>query len=248
LFSGYIARDTWFDRLDARTRLAWLMVVAVLAVGARGLAEMGLLAGAVVIVHLLSGRGPRPAGEMTLTFLPFLLVVCILKALVVGDGPPLLEVGPFAFRLAGAMTGLAAVGRLYVVALASLQFVSWTHPTDLALILVALRLPYRYALLVGLGLRFLPVMADELRGIYAAQEARGLDLRGPARRALAFVPVLVPLCLRTLRRANEVSLAMELRAFGLSKTRTFSREPGFARADAAVAAFLIVLMGVRLIA
>ena len=247
MFPSYDERDAWLDRLDVRTKLAWLAVVVTLAVAAGGPAEIALVGGVVAVAQVVSGRGLRPAARMALAFVPFLLVVCLVQALAARGGTPGVHAAPGELRLAGALTGLAAVERLYVIALASLQFVGWTHPTDLALGLVALRVPYRYAMLVGLGLRFLPVLEAELAGIFAAQEARGLDLRGPARRALAFAPVLVPLCLRTLRRANEVSLALELRAFGLSNCRTFDRELRFGRADAIVLGAIVLLAGAGLL-
>jgi energy-coupling factor transport system permease protein len=106
-------------------------------------------------------------------------------------------------------------------------------------------------MLAGLGLRFFPVLEEELAAILQAQAARGLELGSTTRRVLRLVPILLPFCLRSIRRAGDVALAMELRGFGFSPTRTFVRTIRFGRADAVVccllAALLIAYLLVRLL-
>jgi energy-coupling factor transport system permease protein len=231
LFEGYVERDTWIDRLDPRTKVAWLIVVIALAATAPTSRDLALLGGAVVLAGVAGGRGARQAFETTLAFLPVLLAVCLQRGLVDQPGAVLLEVGPFGLHEAGLAAGLRSVARLWTIALAGLQFVGWSRPSDVTLILVGTGLPYRYAMLFGFALRFLPVLERELAAIFDAQESRGLDLRGPVRRAVAFLPIFLPFCLRALRRADEVALALELRGFGYAPTRTFGRALSIGRVD-----------------
>jgi energy-coupling factor transport system permease protein len=116
----------------------------------------------------------------------------------------------------------------------------WVHPTDLALTFVSFGLPYRYALLFGLSLRTFPVLERELVRIFDSQAARGLELQGSLRKIVRLIPVMLPFVLRALRRTTEVAIAMELRAFGYQKTRTYLRSIQFTWADWAASALLIV--------
>jgi energy-coupling factor transport system permease protein len=165
--------------------------------------------------------------------------VILIQSIFFDGNAPLFRIGPLGFHEQGAWIGIVVTLRLYCIVLTFLQFLMWTHPTDLALVLVGLRLPYRYAILAGITLRFFPILEEELGNIMAAQEARGLELRNPIRRALNILPIAVPFCLRTLRRANEVALAMELRGYGYCDQRTFLRSIRFRAADFAITAGLI---------
>ena len=64
--------------------------------------------------------------------------------------------------------------------------------------------PQRIALLVGLTLRFMPVLAQQWGDIRQAQSARGLHANP--------VALLVPMLVRTLQRAEEISQALEARS------------------------------------
>jgi len=94
-----------------------------------------------------------------------------------------------------------------------------------------------------LSLRTFPVLERELIRIYDSQAARGLELSGSLRKIIHLIPVMLPFVLRALRRTTEVALAMELRAFGLYRTRTYLRSLQFTRADW-LASGLIVLVSV----
>ncbi len=233
--------------LDPRTRLVWLGVLLVVAATTR---EVGLLLAMVVLVLVTSWAGGiewRSFAVASESTLGLGIGVVLLQGVVGAEGAVLLRVGPLYLHTGGLALGVVVVLRLYVVLLAWLQFFLVLEPGELALLLVRLGLPYRYALLAGLALRFLPVLERELAGIFAAQEVRGLELGGPIRKALAFGPVLLPLCLRALRRANEVALALELRAFGLRPRRTFLRTISYQTRDYIVTAVALLCLAGYLI-
>lgn len=243
LLTSFAFADTFFHRLDPRTKLAWLAAGLVLCFVTNQTIVLAVL---VLVVLALSA-----AAELDLrSLLPITKMVAYLGVLLVlvqtifqTSGEVFWQVGPISFHSGGLGLGIHATLRLYCLILLFLQFLMWTHPSDLSLALVKAKIPYRYAMLFGLALRFLPVMEEELTGILEAQEARGLDLSNPIRKAFALVPIATPFCLRALRRANEVALAMELRGFGFRMERTFLRSIRYSRADYAITAGIIVVLG-----
>lgn len=239
LLTSFALEDTFFHRLDPRTKLVWLATVLVLCFVTN---QTLILAGIAVIVLALS----RAAKLDLRSFLPISKMVIYLGILLVlvqsifqSSGQALFQLGPVNFYSGGFALGVHTTLRLYCMILLFLQFLMWTHPSDLSLALVKAKVPYRYAMLLGLALRFLPVMEEELRGILEAQQARGLDLSNPIRKTLAMAPIATPFCLRALRRANEVALAMELRGYGYRPERTFLRAIGYGRADYAISAGIL---------
>ena len=78
------------------------------------------------------------------------------------------------------------------------------------------------AMMITIALRFIPTLIDETDKIMKAQMARGADFESGnvLNRAKNLVPLLVPLILNALRRAEELATAMESRCYRGDDHRT----------------------------
>lgn len=78
------------------------------------------------------------------------------------------------------------------------------------------------AMMITIALRFIPTLIDEADKIMKAQMARGADFESGnvLNRAKNLVPLLVPLILNALRRAEELATAMESRCYRGDEHRT----------------------------
>lgn len=89
-----------------------------------------------------------------------------------------------------------------------------------------LNLPvHELALTMTIALRFVPTFAEELERIAKAQVSRGADLGQQGRwrfirQTRALLPLIVPLFLNALQRAEELVLAMEARCYVGGKGRS----------------------------
>ncbi|MBR1672238.1 MAG: energy-coupling factor transporter transmembrane protein EcfT [Fretibacterium sp.] len=125
--------------------------------------------------------------------------------------------------------GFTALRLLVLMAFAVLLPLT-TAPLELADALEELLQPlsrfgfpaHECALMVGMALRFIPLLMNETDRIMRAQLSRGarLDQGGLFRRVMAFFPVLIPLFVIIFRRADEMALAMEARGYGDGRGRT----------------------------
>jgi len=84
---------------------------------------------------------------------------------------------------------------------------------------------HELALVLTIALRFVPTLAQEAERLVKAQVSRGADFGGASRwhfvrRTRQMLPLLVPLFLSSLRRAEVLTLAMEARCYGGGKGRT----------------------------
>jgi energy-coupling factor transport system permease protein len=84
---------------------------------------------------------------------------------------------------------------------------------------------HELALVFAISLRFAPTLAGELERIMKAQASRGADFGeqgrlGFIRRTRNLLPLLVPLFLSALRRAEDLTLAMEARGYTGGRGRT----------------------------
>ena len=101
---------------------------------------------------------------------------------------------------------------------------------------------HEFALIMSITLRFIPVLTEETDRIICAQKARGADFDtgNLLQRAKAFVPILIPLLIGALRRADELALAMDSRCYHGGKGCTKMKVLKFGLRDV-VATFVILV-------
>ncbi len=89
------------------------------------------------------------------------------------------------------------------------------------------------SLMISISLRFVPVLFEEADRIMKAQMSRGAEFNKGSliNRARSFLPLLLPLLLNALSRADRLAIAMESRGFVIGKKRTKYREMKLSRRD-----------------
>ena len=100
-------------------------------------------------------------------------------------------------------------------------------------------------MMMTIALRFIPTLMEEADKIQKAQTARGADFEtgGVLKRAKNLVPLLVPMFLVSIRRAEELAEAMESRCYHGDEGRTRMHPLRYGKKDAYAALILIVFFG-----
>lgn len=152
------------------------------------------------------------------------------------------------FVLEGAVYGLALGLRFLAIAFAFPLLVMTVHPRDLITALARIRLgshrlPYELIFVFANALRYVPMISRRFDETMDAQRTRGAEFEGRhlVRRIRATVPLLVPVVTSSLVHAQDLTLALETRAFGARRERTFARELHVGPLDVAVMAGLVLL-------
>jgi len=108
---------------------------------------------------------------------------------------------------------------------------------------------HEIALMLSIALRFVPTLMDETEKIMNAQRARGIDFgEGNLYNQMkSIVPMLIPLFVSSINRAEELATAMEARGYKGGEGRTKFRQLTWQRRDTyllgiylAMAIFLII--------
>lgn len=243
--------------LDARTKIAG----AAIAIGGvlaaphpRGyVALAGLLAVVIVIGNVGLAWLWRAFGPLLLLF----LVGSALTALII-PGPTAFVLGPLHVTRPGLDLVVRADVQALVILFTSALVTITTAPSALGNGLVWYMSPLRrvgvpvddIAVMVSLGLAFLPLLQQELQRIMLAQRVRGADYRRGSleQRALNALALLPTLLTGNLRRAEELAVAMEARGFVPGAPRTVLNGGSFGRADIAALAVTVLcaVLAVRL--
>ncbi len=210
--------------LDPRVKLVWMLVMFLLAVTTSRPVLLGLYL-AVGLVAVVASRLDLRGLATPLKFLAILVVaVAVIQTLLIRGGHVVASIGPLQIYSEAISVAAAVALRVAVIFTASFVVVRSLNPSDLGQALAKMGMNYRYAMLITLALRFFPVMHRELGKIFESQMARGLELEGSLRKLLRLPVVILPFILRSLKRAGELAMAMELKAFGYARQRTWQRE------------------------
>ncbi|MGL4873679.1 MAG: energy-coupling factor transporter transmembrane component T family protein [Clostridium sp.] len=106
----------------------------------------------------------------------------------------------------------------------ALIFLVSTDPSEFAASLNKIGISYRIAYSVSIALRYIPDIQREYREISFAKQARGLDMSKKVpvfKRLKNSTSVIMPIIFSSLEKIEMISSAMELRAFGEKKKRTW---------------------------
>ena len=262
--SAYIPGSTPIHACDARVKIALLLAYAVtlfLIETWAGLALCAIaFAGAVAASGVPVARyfGPiKPVYVIvafTVAFNAFAFDAGAAQhaapALAPGvaglaDGAaPLALVGSFGLVPAGLARGVFFAMRIVLLVAASLVVTYTTTSSEMTDALASFLSPLRrlrvpvddIATTVSIALRFIPITAEELMRVRAAQWARGAAFEEGKLAALlrAWTTVLVPLFVGLFRRASRLACAMEARCYGAGPARTSLDARRFSGTQAAV--------------
>ncbi len=193
------------------------------------------------LLILLSGRllGKLGVGEQLRLLKPLLFIVALTVL-----------IWPLVYkpRFMGLLLGVSFSLRLLGFGLITFQLLMTTKQRELILGFVKLGLPYELGLTLTIALRYIPTLYGIAGTIMDAQRSRGLELdRGNIlERIRKTIPILVPLIVASLKTAHELSIALETRAFGAGRRRTFYRDIEMAKRDYVVLMIILTIFALLL--
>lgn len=195
--------------LDAR---ALLLAALVLILGIKGLhrpLELAAAGGALLLVVAALGVPWRAFLSRLLWVLPFCLAA--LPLLFTVPGPALFRWGWWTATEPGALRVLEVIAQCLLCFGVLLLATSLSGPYELVDALGRLGCPERLVAVLRLCLRYLDLLAEELRRLQRARHSRGCQEPGLLFRARVTGQLAGTLFLRSLARAERVEVAMRSR-------------------------------------
>ena len=231
----YLEGDSVVHRLDPRAKLIALTALLTGVVTTPSLAALSATLG-LVCAMVWRARIPfRHALRGVWATAPFLLFVALVQMLTM----PQHDVGPVLWRwwwvtiaLGDLSVAVATMARFSVLMLGLSLFSFTTSTTQVTHGIEHLFRPlqrvgfpaHELSLVAVIALRFVPLLALEAERLAKAQASRGAGFgRGsgnPLTRARRMLPLLVPLFVTALRRAETLAMAMEARCYTGGQGRT----------------------------
>ncbi len=161
----------------------------------------------------------------------FLLIFTLIANMFFNQtGAVIFSLGFIKITTGGILYSAQMVFRLAILIVASFMLTFTTSTLDFADGLEVLLRPlkkikfpsHEIAMIVTIALRFIPTILEELEKIKKAQMSRGADFETGSviKRVKNYIPILIPLFISSLKRADELAIAMEARCYRGDINRT----------------------------
>jgi energy-coupling factor transport system permease protein len=241
----FIDRDSCLHRLHPVVKVAGLLCVFAAAYISEQPVALLPLAVGVALLIVLAGGVPNVRRLRVLFVLVFVMTF-VIWTLFFRAGTPLVQWGPVSISAAALRFALGMAVKLATFLGVGVLFLSTTKIEEFAYALTRLGMPYKLGFAMTLAFRLVPVFLDAAVTVVEAQRCRGFnfDEGHLLERLRRYVPVIVPVFMGALRRADGMATALEARGFQSRRPRTTFTQFVFCRRDAAalcVAAAVAVL-------
>ena len=224
----YPARSI-IHKLDGRVKILLVLALIVMLFIADTPLAYAITTVLVVLVIVMS-KVPFVFVLNGLKPILYILIFTSLLNIFLTDGRILYSICFLKITYEGLILALTMVVRLVLLVAATSILTLTTSPIMLTNAIERLLSPlkvvkfpaHEIAMMMTIALRFIPTLMEETEKLIKAQSARGIDFAsgGILQKIKAMVPILVPLFINSLKRADELALAMECRCYRGGENRT----------------------------
>ena len=225
----YYPADSVIHKMDPRTKLLATVVYVVSLFVFRNIPGF-IVATAVLIALVLLSKVPFKLMAKGLKIIWVLVAITAFFNVFFTPGDLLWQAGVLHITWQGVRNAVFFSIRLIYLILGTSIMTLTTTPNQLTDglekglgCLNRVHVPvHEVAMMMSIALRFIPILLEEMDRIMKAQQARGADFESGnlIQRAKGLVPLLVPLFIAAIRRANDLAMAMEARCYHGGQGRT----------------------------
>lgn len=255
---SYIKKDSPIHKLTGATKLICFLlwtVAAMITYDTRVL--IGLFIAGIIVFKISKIKFKDVS-----FILYFILFFLLLNALLIfvfspyqgveiyGSRTDLFHlIGPYTVTKEQLFYELNVILKYFATIPMALLFILTTDPSEFAASLNKIGVSYKVAYTVSIALRYIPDVQRDYKDISFAQQARGIDLSSKeklSKRIKNSAAILMPLIFSSLERIDKISLAMELRAFGNNKKRTWYNSRKFGKIDYISIVILLIIVAISI--
>lgn len=255
---SYIKKDSPIHKLTGATKLICFLlwtIAAMITYDTRVL--IGLFIAGIIVFKI-----SKIKFEDVSFILYFILFFLLLNALLIfvfspyqgveiyGSRTDLFHlIGPYTVTKEQLFYELNVILKYFATIPMALLFILTTDPSEFAASLNKIGVSNKVAYTVSIALRYIPDVQRDYKDISFAQQARGIDLSSKeklSKRIKNSAAILMPLIFSSLERIDKISLAMELRAFGNNKKRTWYNSRKFGKIDYIFIVILLIIVAISI--
>jgi len=228
----YLDRDSPLHRLHPVVKVCGMLCLFVAAfVSDRPTVVLPVTAGVAGLIALVGAW--VNVHRLRVLFVMVFIMTLLIWSLFYRGGVPIAAWGPISISAAGMQFALAMALKLVTFLSIGVVFLSTTKIEEFAYALTRVGMPYKLGFAMTMAFRLVPVFIDAAATVVQAQRCRGFnfDEGGVLQRLQRYVPVIVPVFMGALRRADGMAMALEARGFQSNRPRTSYEQYNFGARD-----------------
>lgn len=255
-FGQYRPGDSFLHKLDPRNKISCSFLLVIVTMLLRDL-DLLFIFGVSLLFLVVVSRISISLFLNSIKMVFVLIVFTMIANLFFTPGEIVFQWGILKISREGFSQGvITALKFLYIVTITSLVTIT-TSPMSFTDGLIDLLKPLKrvgfpaeeMALMMSIAIRFIPTLWEETDRIRKAQISRGANFEkgGILKRIKHITALMVPILVSAFRRADELALAMESRAFQVGQPRSRMRVLSFRGQDYMVSLIVVVLFIITVI-
>ncbi len=217
---GYVSGDSLLHNLDPRFKLLYIIALSLVCLNLDFI-SLGIIT-VLLLGLIMYARLPLNSGFKELRYFFVLLVFVFMARVLSTGGGSQIDFKFVSVSRQGLYAGFLVCWHLAVIVLLGFTLISTTRPSEIKAAVQWFLKPVPFipeqkvAIMMGLILRFVPVIFDQAAETVEAQKARCVQNRkNPVYR---LIKLGFPLMRRTFERADDLVAAMEARGFTENRT------------------------------
>lgn len=214
------------EYLHPALRFVLFMSIFVCVLAFKNFISIGIMLGVSVLYSLLCGFSLKKYLHNCIKVLPYLLIITVFQLIfhpaVAGEvhyvelSWLLITPSKLLFCLATLLRTFAALGCISAFFVSTPEYDFIEGIRVLLKPLEVIKIPVRYLIVIlEILFRFIPLLVDEAGAIVKTQVLRGAlgKTKGKLSRIKAFIPLIIPLIVQTIKKAEALSDAIIIRCF-----------------------------------
>lgn len=251
LFNKYIHKHNILNKLDPRTKIFFTIFYFISIFSANTLLEfLILIIPFALLIYYSEVNLPYLLKSFKVVFI-LVIFTSVIHIILNNQGFKIITLLGFSIYSGAIFSILLISIRFFLVVLTMVIFNITTSPTDITYAInKSLKFLSKigfdvdsFSLIVSISLRFIPTILEETDRIINSQVSRGANLKSGnfVSRIKNFIPILIPIFISTLKRADELAIAMEIRGYIPNKKRTRYKELKYNTVDYFIYIFIIFI-------
>lgn len=220
----YISVPSFYHSLDSRAKLLMMVLNIIMMICISRWTQL-LLAACLIFIFLYLSKIPFSFYLKQAMFLKYMYLFFIVFFTLTEGTKTLFQIGFLQVTLDGLMLGIFYTAKMMLFVLMGALLTFTTAPSELvagAKALIKGQSMEQFAFMTSLAIRLIPMILDEVKLIYSAQQSRGLDFSEIAMKdkLSKLMSLIIPAISNTIKRLTMMMDSMECRGYIVGESRT----------------------------
>lgn len=209
-------------KFDPRTKLIIVLCISTLGILIKDIIYLTIVLLLTILLAQFFKVNLTRSFKKLKGLLYVIAVIAIVQSIFSPEGQGLFSIGRFVILSTnGLEKGLQFLLRMMIV-IFSATIITTSNSREIVQGFVQWGLPYDIAFMVAIGIRFLPILTEEIKDSLTAIQLRGIEINNiPIKKRLSIYSyIFTPVLVGTISKAEKLSIAIEMRGFRAYDNRT----------------------------